>query len=927
MTNKNTFVLVDAHAIIHRAYHAFPATLKTKAGEHINAVYGFTKILLEVIEKFKPEFIVVAFDSKGPTFRHEKFTEYKATRKKTDPELIEQFPRVKEIVEAFNIPILAKPTYEADDILGCIVTDKKCEEQNKIIVTGDHDILQLIPNPNTQVYIAGSSFSAAKLYDASTVKERYKFGPEYIVDYKALRGDSSDNIPGVRGIGEKTATDLILQFGHLDQIYESLEKISSASVKKKLVENKDMAFLSKELATIHCEFDFDLDLAKAEFADFDVEKVKEIFTRFSFSSLLNKIPPSKHAQNSSNLEFAIKEEKNNYVHLKTVKEIDSFLDKLEKQTIFAFDTETNGLNSISSKVLGISISWNENEGYFIDVDNNDFNEKHIERLKQVFENPEIKKVGHHIKFDAHMMANYTVKNLKLGIRMQNFYFDTMTAQYILSGSRSKQGLKGLAFTECGMQLSNLEDLWKDVAIKVKKNYTPEEVEYMMMQLDKEKLSYYASQDADATWRLYQIQIKQFEKELKLKSLFFDIEMPLVSILFNMERTGIKLDVDYLTNYGKKLEKQKAEMKDQIFKEIGHEFNIGSSKQVGEVLFDELKLPGGKKTKTGAWQTNERILFNYKTAHPVINMIIEYRELSKIISTYVVSLIDEVNREDGRIHTSYNQTIASTGRLSSIKPNLQNIPVSTDIGREVRRAFVAQEAKKLISFDISQQELRILAHLSNEAKLKEAFKAEIDVHKVTAGMLFKISEADITKKQRDMGKTLNYSLVYGISAYGLSDRLKISVDEAQDLIDRYFQIYPNVKAYFDSLIEKAKKEGKVETMYGRYRDASDLNNSNFRVRNATEREVINFPIQGTASDLMKLAMLKVANFLDKNKNEFGKLEPKILLQVHDELVFEVNDAEGIDDFAKKIIEQICSVGELDVPMKVEYNTGDNWAELK
>lgn len=923
MTNKNTLVLIDAHAIIHRAYHAFPNTLKTKAGEHINAVFGFTRILLEVLEKFKPEYVMVAFDSKGPTFRHGKYDQYKATRKKIDPELIEQFPRVKEVVEAFNIPMLAKPTYEADDILGCIVTDKKCENLDKIIVTGDHDILQLIPNPNTRVYIAGTAFSGAKLYDAQMVKDRYKFGPEFIVDYKALRGDTSDNIPGVKGIGEKTATDLILKFGHLEQIYESLDKVTPAGVQKKLTENKDMAFLSKDLATIHCEFDFDINIAKAEFADYDPEKVKDIFMRFSFNSLINKIPESKNAEPKQ--DKPLKEEDNKYTRLKTAKEIDNFLVLLSKQKEFAFDTETNGLNAMTSKILGISISWKECEGYFIDVDNTEFNSSHVEKLKEIFEDPKIKKIGHHIKFDAHMIANSTVKGINLGIHMKNFYFDTMTAQYILSGSRSKQGLKGLAFTECGMQLSNLEDLWKDVAVKVKKNYTAQEVEHMMMQLDKEKLSHYASQDADATWRLYKLQDKQFNENPKLKKLFYEIEMPLVSLLFEMERTGIKVDVDYLKKYGEKLEAQKNELQDKIFKEIGHEINIGSAKQVGEVLFDELKLPGGRKTKTGAWQTNERVLFNYREAHPVINMIIEYREISKLISTYIISLIDEVNKEDGRIHTSYNQTIASTGRLSSIKPNLQNIPVSTDVGKEIRRAFISDKNKKLISFDISQQELRILAHLSNEEKLKQAFKDETDIHKGTAAMLFKVPEEEITKKQRDMGKTLNYSLVYGISAYGLSDRLKIPNEEAQDLIERYFQIYPNVKAYFDNVIEKAKKEARVETMYGRYRDASDLNNSNFRIRNATEREVINFPIQGTASDLMKLAMLKVEKYL--GKNEYKQLDPKILLQVHDELVFEVNDIEGIEAFAKEIIQQMCSVGNLDVPMKVDYHVGNNWADLK
>ncbi|MBP9758572.1 DNA polymerase I [Candidatus Dojkabacteria bacterium] len=926
MTDKATFVLIDAHAIIHRAYHAFPATLRDKKGEQVNAVYGFSRILIEVIQKFKPKYLICAFDSKGPTFRHEKYSEYKAQRKKLDNELIEQFPKVRDIVKAFNIPVIALQGYEADDILGTVVTNKQCADMEKIIVTGDHDLLQLMVYPNIKVYISGTSFSKSMLYDVEAVKTRYKFGPEFITDYKGLRGDTSDNIPGVKGVGEKTATDLILNFGHLEDVYSSLDKISSQSVKKKLESSHEIALLSKDLATIEKNVDVEFDIAKSEFADFNEQEVKDIFTEYSFYSLIDKIPKSKN--NNTQVPNSKSQISNNdeYRHLITEGEITEFLKELKKQKVFAFDTETTGVNYFDSKLLGISFSWEKSRGYFIDLDSDSITQEHIKDLKDVFENPEIKKVGHNIKFDGHMLANKTVKGLELGIHMQNYFFDTMVAQYLLTGSQGRVGLKALALSECGMELAELHDLWKDVAIKVKKYYSKEEVEYMMLQLDKSKLAKYASMDADATWRLYELLDKRFEENLKLKNLFYKIEMTVIPILVEMENSGIKLDVKYLQGYGNLLEKQLEEIKTKIYATVGHEFNIASAKQVGEVLFDELQLPGGKKTKTGAWQTNESILKSYKNINPIIDLLLEYREISKMLSTYVSSLIDEAKNPQERIHTNYNQTIASTGRLSSTQPNLQNIPISSEVGRKIRQAFIADKGKKLISFDISQQELRILAHLSKEEKLIEAFKNGVDIHRNTASMLFKIDEDKITKKQRDTGKTLNYSLIYGISAYGLSDRLKIHAEEAQELIARYFTIYPKVKEYFDNLLLESKKSGRVETLYGRYRSAVDLNNSNFRVRNATEREVINFPIQGSASDLMKLAMIKVDKFLKADK-KYKNLNPRMLLQVHDELVFEVDDSTDISDFCKEVIEIMSHVGELIVPMNVEFHIGSNWAETK
>lgn len=936
-SKKDIFLLIDSHAIIHRAYHAIPATVQTSKGLQVNAVYGFTSILLEVLKKFEPKYIICAFDSKGPTVRKQKYKDYKAQRKEIDKELKEQFPIVREVVEAFDIPIFEVEGYEADDILGTLAAYKINQPRiEKIIVTGDQDILQLIQD-NVKVYKSGSRFSQSKLFGREEMITKYKFAPEHMIDYKALRGDPSDNIPGVKGVGDKTATALIEQFGHLEDIYKNIDKITSKSVRSKLHKDKEIAFLSKELATIYKDIPLKFSLEDAKLTTLNIDKIKDKFMDLEFQSLIRKIPKLESMVNGQidleekNMNFSMFDNKkednlhNQYQILKDPGQIESFLENLSKQKIFAFDTETTGLDFINCDVMGISFCWEPKQAYYIDFSAK-ISQEHIQKLKNIFENPDIKKIAHNMKFDAHTLCNSTFSGEKLGFSMQGYYFDTMIAAYVLTGARKGIGLKKLAFTDLKMQLASLEDVWASASgLKIKKQPTKQEIKEYMISCDRRKLGMYACADADATFRLFKLYKDKID-EMGFSRLFWDIEMPLVSLLMNIERNGVVLDIQYLQELGNELSENIKELEKKVYEIVGHEFNISSPKQVGEVLFDELDLGLGKKTKTGSWQTNDRILKSLYTKHEVVPMIIQHRELSKLYSTYIDSLISQVDLQTGKLHTSYNQAVTTTGRLSSSSPNLQNIPVATEIGMKIRKAFVASEGFELISFDFSQQELRILAHMSGEDSLINAFANNQDVHQLTASKIFDLPFCDVTSQMRSKGKTLNFSLIYGISAFGLSERMGISRQQAQELIDSYFQTYPKVRLYFDKILDEAFKTGRVETLFGRYRDTQGLKSSNHRIKSATQREVINFPIQGTAADQIKIAMNKCFDYL-QTSSIAKRLEARMILQVHDEIIFEVKKDMDISDFVVDITKLMENAVSLDVKMKVDYKKALNWSGLK
>ncbi len=916
---KSPFVmLIDSHAIIHRAYHAFPSTLKEKNGEPVNAVYGFTSILLNVLNDFDPEYVVCAFDSKEKTFRHSRYSDYKANRKVMEEDLASQIPKVEEVVKAFNIPIFRVARFEADDILGTLVNSSNLKSVRKVIVSGDKDLLQLV-GKDTFVYLTGNKYVKPKIYDASSVEEKFGFGPESVVDFKALCGDPSDNIPGVKGVGNKTATQLIKDFGDLESIYENIDKIKSKSVQNKLTLCYEDAQMSRELAQIVKDVPISVTLEEALLKEYNSDDVKEIFQKYAFASLMNRIPKSRNTAESEGSEDV------SYSSIKNKKDFDEWFRKFSKVDIFAFDTETTGLNILNESVLGISISFKAKEACYIDF--KEFKSKEeleyvISKLKPIFEDSGIKKIGHNIKFDVHMMMNKAFGEVSINIKTKGIYFDTMIAAFILSGGNKNVGLKNLAFTKLGMTMKNLEDLWEGGKVQKGK------VKQMMLDADSEDLSQYACADADATWRLYKFYIKEFENS-KLKdqhNLFFNIDMPVVQTIADMEREGIGLDKEFLKSIGTRLDADLKDLEKCIFEIVGHEFNIASPKQVGEVLFEEIGLPGGKKTRTGAWQTNEHILLKVKGTHDIVPKILKYRELSKIRSTYVKSLLTKINSFTNKVHTSYNLTIATTGRLSSTDPNLQNIPVSSDIGRKIREAFVAGDGRELMSVDVSQQELRILAHMSGEERLIDAYKNDRDVHAITASEVLDMKLEDVDSKSRSIGKVLNFSLIYGISEFGLAERMEIPREEARELIESYFKTYPKVKQFFDKLLEDSKEEGRVYTMFGRFRDTSGLSSKNFAVRNAVKREVINFPIQGSAADMIKVAMNSCACFL---KEDFAiKLNAKLILQIHDELVFELDDDQKLKEkFKDKIVKIMENSVKLKVPVKADAKFGKNWGLLK
>ncbi len=889
------FIIIDGNALLHRAWHAIPP-LTTKKGVVVNAAFGFTSILLNVIKEYQPDYLCTSFDLRGPTFRHQKFTDYKAKRVKQPDELYAQIPIIKEVLKAFDIPTYEKEGFEADDVIGTIVKSLKGKKDiEKFILTGDLDALQLVEK-TIKVLTFKKGIRETKVYDIQAVQERYSFGPERVVDYKALRGDASDNIPGVPGVGEKTATELIKKFGSLDDIYQKFEESDiKDSWKKKLKENKELAYLSQELATIVLDVKTNFDLEKTKW-DYNNEKeVYQVFQEYEFKSLLNKIPPP-CLETTEKGEVIIKRENQNYKFINTDQDFNKFLDELKKQDEICLDTETSSLDVFNAKLLGIRFCFKSKEAYYVLA-----KEKFLEKLKPIIE--DIKTIGHNIKYDY--------KILKLaGIELQNIYFDTLVAAYLLS--RVSRGLKldDLVFSELGYRMQAIEEL---IGPKGKNQLS-------MLDVEPEKISYYSCEDADYTWQLYQKYKKELEQE-GIDGLFKKIEIPLIKILADMEIEGIKIDTKFLKQLEKRFEKRLNELRIEIQELVGEEFNINSPKQLAEILFEKLKIStkGIKKTKTG-FSTAAPELEKMKDRHPIINLIFEYRELSKLQSTYVIGLLKEVNDND-RVHTSFNQAVTATGRLSSSSPNIQNIPIRTELGREIRKAFIAKEGYSLLAADYSQIELRIIASLANDDKMIESFKKDEDIHARTAAEICGKDIKDITKRERRDAKEVNFGVIYGLGARGLSQRTDLDFNEARDFIERYFLLYEKIRIFLDLIKERAHKYKFVETLFGRKRYIAEIDSSMPMLRAAAERIAINMPVQGTAADLMKMAMIQL-------NDEIKKISPdaKMLLQVHDEVVFEIPN-EDIDKISKKVKDVMESVYTLKVPIKADVLVGKNWGECK
>ena len=954
---QKRLMIIDGNALIHRSWHALPP-LTTKSGVLVNAVYGFTAVLLKAIREFKPAYVALTLDRKEKTFRHKAYEDYKANRVKAPQELYAQIPRVKEVAQALNIPIYEKAGFEADDLIGTIVSSVDGGVE-KIIVTGDLDTLQLV-NRQTKVFTMKRGLTDSQIYDENVVKQRYGLAPEQMIDFKALRGDPSDNIAGVRGIGEKTAIELLKEFKTLDGVYKHIEsKKIKDRIRELLKEQKNNAYLSYKLATIKCDVDMQFKLEDARFDNFNQEAAAKIFNKYEFKSLLprlqsifGEIKRVKTKTNQAEVKEIINDKfkrnlKNfNYQLIDDDKRFNKFFKKISGQKEFTFDTETGNFDPVTAELLGISFCWEKGEAYYVNVKapisppkadprltaslamagtaplaenvkaNNLFDYQKVEqnqkglhpwleRLKPIFEDEKIKKYGHNIKYDLEVMAS-------LGVNVRGVAADSMIMSYLLNPGTRQHNLDGLTFSEFNHQKITKEDLLGKGRDKI---------EFKLVPL--EKLYNYSCEDADFTFRL----VKKFEPQLKrekLIKLFEEIEMPLVEVLVRMEINGIKIDKQCLLKLSQEVNKKIKVLEKKIYGMAGKEFNINSTQQLREILFEKLGIPtlGIAKTKTGL-STGADELAKLKDQHPIIKFIQDYRELMKLATTYIDALPKLVNPKTGRLHTSFNQSVTATGRLSSTEPNLQNIPVRTELGQKIRRAFIADQGNKLLSLDYSQIELRLAAHMSGDKKLIKAFLLGEDIHRATAAEINGVRLDQVTPEMRREAKAVNFGILYGQGPHGLSTGAGIPYVRAKGFIDNYFKVYKDVKKFIDETIAKARAKGYTQTLFGRRRYLPEINSSALQVMKAAERMAINTPLQGTAADIIKIAMIRIQEIINK---DYKNTELKMLLQVHDELLFEVREdlVEEVAGKTKKIMEQVIK---LKVPIIAEASFGDNWEEME
>ncbi len=924
MKNKK-FIIIDAMAMAYRAYFAFIARpLVTKKGEPTSAIFGFLNQLLKILEENKPDYIAVAFDSKGKTFRHEKYDKYKSSRQAMPDDMIPQIQRIKEIIEALNIPIYILPRYEADDIIGTAV--KKAEKAGMIsyVITPDKDYNQMVTD-KVKIIKGGKSIDEIVIYDIAKIKEEFGFEPKQMIDYLALIGDKSDDIPGIAGVGPKTAIPLIQEFGNIEGIYKNINKIEKEGLRNKLIEGKENAFLSKELATIHCDVPLEFKFENAKFSKPDIEKVKSIFIELEFTRLFSRLlnvykldGEEKGIESARGGEAAgeVKEfdkKKVKYELIKDVKAAKDLAAKIAKQELFVFDTETDSLNPYELKIAGASFSFKSKEAYFVAInpvrDSKDlFSADLSDRLPQddfvkifrpVFENKKIKKVCQNGKFDISVMRS-------IGIEVNNFYFDTMLASYVLDPDQ-KHNMDALSEKYLKYKPIPLSDL-----IGGKKD--PSQI--FDVKLD--SLAEYSAEDADITYRLYEILSRELKKE-KLEKLAYEVEFPLAPVLEDIEHVGFNVDKKVLKDLSKDLEILLNNYTKQIYKLAGEEFNINSPKQLQVILFNKLGLQSGKKTKTG-FSTDARSLEFLKGEHEIIEALLDFRQITKLKSTYADSLQTMINPHTGRIHTTLNQIAASTGRLSSNDPNLQNIPIRTERGKEIRKAFIPRDKNYVIlSADYSQIELRIMAGICKDEGLMKAFKKGEDIHRSTAALVFMVDPKDVTADMRRKAKEVNFGILYGIGPFGLASRLGISQKHGKEIIDTYFNTFKRVKNFMDDAVASAREKGYAETLLGRRRYLRNINSKNRVVRQFEERVAINMPIQGTAADMIKLAMIKIHKELTKRKTK-----TKMILQVHDELLFDAHKDE-VKDLRPLIKELMENALPMEVPIVADTGIGDNWLD--
>lgn len=883
---RDKLFLIDGNSFCYRAFYAI-RSLSTSKGQPTNAVYGFISMINKIIKEEKPDSLAIAFDLKGPTFRHQKFEDYKIHRKPMPDELVEQMPVIKEVVRAYNIPLFEMQGYEADDVLATLAKKAEKKGYEVYIATGDKDMLQLVDS-RIKVY---NVHKDGLIYDGEKVKDRYGVGPDKMVDLIALMGDSSDNIPGVGGIGEVTARQLIEKFGSLDKVLSGIDKIESESLRKKLRDDAEQAKLSRELATVDADVPVEIDFDDLRLKEPDSGRLYELFTELEFKRLLKDFAP------------AGKQLEGQYELVSDESGLKELIKGLEKQKEFALDFETTGTDPLSCELVGVSFCWKEALAYYVPIreGGEGFEAKYLlSKLKAVIEDAKKVKIGQNVKFEKALLAVN-------GIDLNGMLFDTMVASYLLNPSKLNHNLEDILQEYLQLRKTPISDLLG----KGKGKITMKEVET-------ETIKNYCCQDSDAAFRLKQVLEPQLE-EKNLSELFYEVEMPLVDCLTDVELAGVAIDVDFLSAMSKDMDKQLRKLTSDIYEMAGSEFNINSPKQLGEILFEKLKLPVVKKTKTGP-STDVEVLEVLSAVHALPASLLRYRELSKLKSTYVDALPELINPKTGRVHTSFNQTVTATGRLSSSDPNLQNIPVKTEIGRQIRKAFIAGEKNCVImSADYSQIELRILAHFSGDKELVKAFEEDRDIHTHTASLVFGVDEADVTSKMRSMAKTVNFGIIYGMSPYGLSRDLKIEISKAKEFIDSYFERYGKVRICLEEMIEEAREKGYATTILNRRRYIPEINSKNNSIRQFAERTAVNTPIQGSAADLIKVAMINIHRTI----KEEG-LRSRMILQVHDELVFEVRKDE-VEAMSKIVKTKMEEAAELRVPIKVQVKVGKNWLE--
>ncbi len=940
--------LIDAYAIIYRAYYAFIRNPRFNSkGLNTSAIFGFVNTLEDVLKREKPTHIAVAFDPKGKTFRHEAYEQYKAQRESTPEDIRLAVPIIKKLVEAYNIPVLEVAGYEADDVIGTVAKQAEQAGFEVFMLTPDKDYGQLVSD---HIFMYRPKYTGGfEVMGPDEVKNKYELDShEQVIDLLGLMGDASDNIPGCPGVGEKTTVKLLQQFGSIDSLLSRTEELKGA-LKTKIEENKELIIFSRFLATIKIDVPITFDEKSLELEPRNEPELRALFDELEFRTMSAKlgtpfmsfppdhpIPTVQFAKPKPSAQMSmfddngktelpvmshqiidfdsvpevkkttglktISDTKHKYILVDNKVKRSDLISKIFMQKSVCFDTETTGLDVFTDELVGLSFCFAEGEAYYVTLPEDKMEAKVIvNEFKVIFESDHIEKIGQNIKFDLLMLAQY-------GVELNGKIFDTMIAHYLVQ-PELRHGMDYLAEIYLKYRTIHFEDI---VGAKGKNQASIRTVEI-------NKLCDYAAEDADVTFRLKQI----LEKELKsygLENLFYEIEMPLLKVLATMERTGVRIDSDALRQSSIILTQEMGKLEKEIHQIAGFEFNVSSPMQVGEVLFDRLQLDNkAKKTKTGQYSTSEDILEKLQSKHPIIGKILDYRGLKKLLSTYIDALPLLINLQTGKVHTSFNQSVAATGRLSSTIPNLQNIPIRDAQGKEIRKAFIPDDNEIFMSVDYSQIELRIMAHLSGDTNMLAAFNSGLDIHTATAANIYKIPLNEVTTDMRRKAKTANFGIIYGISVFGLSDRLGISRAEAKELIDGYFTTYPGVKKYMDTAIQKAKEMGYVETLFGRKRFLPDINSQNSIVRGFAERNAINAPIQGTAADIIKIAMVRIQKRL-----EMEQLQAKMTMQVHDELNFTVPKAE-IDVVKKVVVDEMENAIQLRVPLIADFGVGGNWLE--